>query len=201
MDHYPSSMINLITNLSKLPGIGKKTGERLALHILRSPYREAEQLAQSILELKQKIRLCHECFALSDHTQCAICQNPIRDRSIVCVVENPADMAAIEKSGAYSGLYHILQGVISPLDGVGPDDIRLKELFIRIQKGTIKEIILATNTNVEGEATAGYIAAKLRALPQIKVSRIASGIPMGGELKYIDPVTLKRAIDTRYGMK
>ena len=199
MSFYPSSILNLIRNISMLPGIGEKTAERLAMHILRAPRREAEQLARSILEMKDKTKLCSRCYGLSDSDICNICSDQTRSADILCVVEQPADMAAIEKSGSYKGLYHILQGVLSPMDGVGPDNIRIKELISRIEKNRIKEVVLATGTNVEGEATASYIAQLLNKFP-IKVTRIASGVPMGGDLKYVDQVTLKRAMETRHAV-
>ncbi|QTA85995.1 recombination mediator RecR [Desulfonema magnum] len=197
MSHYPSSVLNLIKAFSKLPGIGEKTAERLAMHILRAPRREAENLSRSILELKEKVRLCSLCFALSDTDICDICANPERDSATLCVVEQPAEMVAIERSGSFNGLYHILQGVLSPMDGIGPDNIRIKELIARVEQGHIREIVLATGTNVEGEATASYIGECLRNYP-VKVTRIASGVPIGGDLKYVDQVTLKRAMETRY---
>lgn len=197
MSFYPSSILNLIRNISRLPGIGEKTAERLAMHILRAPRSEAEQLARSILEMKDKIKLCSTCYALSDSHICNICSDQTRSADILCVVEQPADMVAIEKSGSYKGLYHILQGVLSPMNGVGPDKIKIKELVSRIEKNRIKEVVLATGTNVEGEATASYIAQLLNGYP-VKVTRIASGVPMGGDLKYVDQVTLKRAMDTRH---
>lgn len=198
MNHYPQSVLNLIACLCKLPGIGKKTAERLAMHILRAPRQEARQLASAILELKEKVRLCVRCYGLSDDEICPICSDPARNPSVVCVVETPADMAAIEKSGAFHGLYHILQGVLSPMDNVGPEDIRIPELLSRIGNGTVKEVVLATSTSVEGESTAAYIAERLKPYP-VQVSRIASGIPMGGDLKYVDQVTLKRAMEKRHG--
>jgi len=197
MSYYPSSIMNLIKNIARLPGIGEKTAERLAMHILKVPRAEAEQLSRSILELKNNIKFCSRCFALSDGESCNICSNPSRDRSTLCVVEQPADMVAIEKSGSFKGLYHILQGVLSPMDGIGPDKIRIGELFARIEKENIEEVVVATGTNVEGEATASFIADKLQRYP-VKVTRIASGVPMGGDLKYVDQVTLKRAMETRH---
>jgi len=185
--------------MSKLPGIGEKTAERLAMHILRSPLKEAEQLAASILDIRQKVRICSLCFALSETETCHICSDPSRNTSLICVVEQPADMVAIEKSGSYKGLYHILSGVLSPMNGVGPDDIRIRELIERTREGKVKEIILATNTNVEGEATASYLAQCLAKYPA-KVTRIASGVPIGGDLKYVDQVTLKRAMETRHAV-
>ncbi|MFV9646233.1 MAG: recombination mediator RecR [Desulfobacterales bacterium] len=199
MSFYPSSILNLIRNISRLPGIGEKTAERLAMHILRAPRREAEQLAGSILEMKDKTKLCSTCYAFSDSHICNICSDQTRSAAILCVVEQPADMVAIEKSGSYKGLYHILQGVLSPMNGVGPDKIRIKELISRVEKNRIKEVVLATGTNVEGEATASYIAQLLNKHP-VKVTRIASGVPMGGDLKYVDQVTLKRAMETRHSV-
>lgn len=199
MNHYPSSILKLIKSLSRLPGIGEKTAERLAMHILRAPRREAEQLSSSIVEVKDKIRLCSICFGLSDTDICNICSNRTRTSSILCVVEQPADMVAIEKSGSFTGLYHILEGVLSPMDGIGPDNIRIKELISRISQGEIKEVVLATSTNVEGEATAAYIAERIENY-LIKVTRIASGVPIGGDLKYVDQVTLKKAMETRHAV-
>lgn len=197
MSHYPSSILKLIKYLSRLPGIGEKSAERLAMHILRASRKDAEQLARSIVEIKEKIKLCSVCFAFSDRDVCTICSGQARTASILCVVEQPADMVVLEKSGSFTGLYHILQGVLSPMDGVGPDNIRIKELVNRIAAGKIKEVVLATSTTVEGEATASYIAERLKNYP-VKVTRIASGVPMGGDLKYVDQVTLKRAMETRH---
>ncbi|MDM8549119.1 recombination mediator RecR [Desulfobacterales bacterium HSG2] len=189
-------MLNLIRNLSKLPGIGEKTAERLSMHILRMPIREANELAHSILELRENVRLCSLCFALSDAEICNICGNPERDAALLCVVGQPAEMVAIERSGSFRGLYHILQGVLSPMDGIGPDNIRIRELISRIEEGQVREVVLATSTNVEGEATASYIAECLKDYP-VEVTRIASGVPIGGELKYVDQVTLGRAMEDR----
>lgn len=199
MTHYPPSIVRLVKNFSKLPGIGEKTAERFAMHLLRAPRQEAEQLAQSILELKEKIRLCTECFSLSDDAVCRICNDPSRDAGLLCVVEQPADMVAIEKSGAFMGRYHVLSGTLSPMNGVGPDDIRIKELVSKVARGGLREVIIATSTNVEGEATAAYLMEQLEAFP-IKVTRIASGVPIGGDLKYVDQMTLKRAIESRHGI-
>ncbi|MEA1949386.1 MAG: recombination mediator RecR [Thermodesulfobacteriota bacterium] len=199
MNHYPPSILKLIKSLSKFPGIGEKTAERLAMHILRTPRSEAEQLSSSIVEVKDKIRLCSICFGLSDTDICNICSDRTRTPSILCVVEQPADMVAIEKSGSFTGLYHILEGVLSPMDGIGPDNIRIKELISRISQGEIKEVVLATSTNVEGEATAAYIAERIENY-RIKVTRIASGVPIGGDLKYVDQVTLKKAMETRHAV-
>lgn len=199
MNHYPSSILKLIKSFSRLPGIGEKTAERLTMHILRAPRREAEQLSNSIVEVKNKIRLCSICFGLSDTDICNICSDLARNSSILCVVEQPADMVAIEKSGSFTGLYHILEGVLSPMDGIGPDNIRIKELISRISQGKIKEVVLATGTNVEGEATAAFIAERIENY-RIKVTRIASGVPIGGDLKYVDQVTLKKAMETRHAV-
>jgi len=197
MSHYPSSILKLIKNLSRLPGIGEKSAERLAMHILRAPHKDAEQLARSIVEVKEKITLCSMCFAFSDRDICTICSDRTRTASSLCVVEQPADMVVLEKSGGFTGLYHILQGVLSPMDGVGPDNIRIRELISRLAEGKIKEVVLATSTTVEGEATASYIAERLKNY-QVKLTRIASGVPMGGDLKYVDQVTLRRAMETRH---
>jgi len=199
MNHYPTSIRQVIRQLSKLPGIGEKTAERLAMYILRSSRSDAEQLARSIGELKDKVRLCSICFSLSEEERCSICSNPSRDERLLCVVEQPADMVSIEKSGAYNGRYHVLQGALSPMDGIGPDAIRIRELIARIGEGGIQEVILATGTHVEGEATASYLLGLLEKFP-VKVTRIASGVPIGGDLKYIDQVTLKRAMETRYAL-
>lgn len=198
MNHYPEAIVKLINSLSTLPGIGKKTAERLALHILHAPAHEAAALAGDIIELKTSVRLCTSCFALSDNAHCRICSDPARNPSVICVVENPTDMAAIENSGSFSGVYHILGGVLSPIDGIGPDDIRMAELFTRADPGKVSEIILATKTNVEGEATAAYIQNRLKAAG-IRITRIASGVPMGGDLQYVDPLTMQKAMEKRYG--
>ena len=197
MNYYPASIRNLIRQITKLPGIGEKTAERLALHILKMPPRNAEQLAQSIIEVKDRTRSCSRCHAWSDDRLCHICQDASRNRKQLCIVEQPADMVAVEKSGAFQGVYHILGGVLSPMNGVGPDDIRIGDIFRRVREEVLQEVVIATSTNVEGEATAAYLAEQLQSLP-IKVTRIASGVPMGGDLKYVDQVTLKRALETRH---
>ena len=199
MDYYPRSIKNLINTLARLPGIGRKTAERLAMHILQQPAEDAHRLARSIVDLKKKLRLCSRCFALSDDVLCRICNDPSREPGLICVVEQPADMASIEKSAAFNGRYHILGGCLSPMDGIGPDDIKIAELVARVDKEDVNEIILATGTNVEGESTAAYIAGILGSMP-VKVTRIASGVPMGGDLKYVDQVTLKRAMESRHGI-
>ncbi|MGD9973649.1 MAG: recombination mediator RecR [Desulfatirhabdiaceae bacterium] len=197
MNYYPSAIQNLIKRLGRLPGIGEKSAERLAMHILRSPRNEAEQLARAILDMKDKIRLCATCFGLSEGETCSLCADSRRNPGIVCVVEQPADMISIERSGAFFGRYHILQGVLSPLDGIGPDSIRIRELMARIESGGIGEVVIATSTSVEGEATAAYLHDMLQSTG-VKITRIASGVPMGGDLKYVDQATLKKAMDTRH---
>ncbi len=200
MSHYPPSVLKLIKHLAKLPGVGEKTAERLALHILRAPRTEAEQLSRSIVEIKEKVRHCSLCFSLSDTDICQICSNPARTSSMLCVVEQPADMVAIEKSESFKGLYHILGGALSPMDGIGPDNIRIKELVSRIAQGKIEEVILATSTTIEGETTADFIADHL-GNPPVKITRIASGVPVGGDLKYVDQVTLRKSMETRHAIK
>lgn len=199
MKYYPKSIVNVIKNISKLPGIGEKTAERLTMHILKAPRAEAEQLTRSIMELKERVRLCSKCYALSDAETCAVCNDTTRNSTLVCVVEQPADMVSIEKSGAFKGYYHILGGVLSPMNGIGPNDIRIAELVSRVKNDAIREVVLATSTSVEGEATASYINDILKKHP-VDVTRIASGVPMGGDLKYVDQVTLKRAMETRHAV-
>jgi recombination protein RecR len=199
MQHYPESIRVLIRNLARLPGVGEKTAERLAIHILRQPLQEVEQLAHSMMVVKQKIKLCAMCFALSDTDKCHICQDPARNSAQLCIVEQPADMVSIEKSGAYNGLYHVLGGVLAPLDGIGPQELRIKELFDRVGQGLVKEVIIATGTSVEGESTAGYIAQHI-GHESVKVTRIATGVPVGGDLKYVDQMTLRCALESRHGI-
>ena len=199
MYHYPQSVLTLIKHLAKLPGIGEKTAERLAAHILKMKREEAEDLARSIMALKEKIRICSMCLGMSDNETCNICGDPARDAGLLCVVEQPADMASIEKSGSFKGLYHILNGTLSPKNGIGPDDINLRELVDRVQGGAVKEVVIATGTNLEGESTAAYVAEVLKQHP-VKVTRIASGVPIGGDLKYVDQVTLRKAMETRHAV-
>jgi len=197
MTNYPPTLVQLIKQFAKLPGIGEKTAIRLALHVMRSSKDEADMLAKSICLVKEKIRLCEQCYGLTDQPVCQICQNASRDNSIICVVEQTDDLASIEQSGAFKGQYHVLHGTISPMNGIGPDDIRIPELLTKVSKGSIKEIVIATNTNVEGEMTGSYIA-KCLASYDIKISRIASGVPIGSDLKYIDQLTMKRAMENRH---
>jgi recombination protein RecR len=186
----------LIQELSRLPGIGEKTASRLALHILRSSRESAESLSRAILEVKEKIRLCSRCFNLTDQDLCRICQDAKRNQEVVCVVSGPEDLMALERSGGYRGLYHVLHGVLSPLEGIGPQDLRLEELLSRLRGGTIQEVILATNPSVEGEATAQYLSQVIKPLG-MRVTRIARGVPMGGDLQYIDQVTLAKSLENR----
>jgi recombination protein RecR len=189
----------LILRLGRLPGIGEKTATRLAFHILRAPEAQARELAQAILEVREKIRLCSVCCNLTEQDPCAICADARRDGTIVCVVAQPTDLLAIERSGQFHGRYHVLHGALSPLDGIGPDDLRIGDLLRRVGPEGVVEVILATSPNVEGEATAMYIARLLKPAG-LKVTRIASGVPIGGELEYVDQVTLTRALEGRREM-
>ncbi len=195
MDYYGSQMSHLIEQLSSLPGIGGKSAQRLAFHIIHMPKERVEQLAQAITEARENVRYCRECCTLTDQEVCPICSNPARDKKTIMVVENTRDLAAYEKTGKYEGVYHVLHGAISPMLGIGPGDIRLRELMQRLQ-GEVNEVIIATNSSLEGETTAMYIS-KLIKPTGIKVSRIASGVPVGGDLEYIDEVTLLRALEGR----
>lgn len=179
-----------------MPGIGKRTAERLAFYVLNLETEEAGALAAAVLEAKEKIRFCPVCQSLTDITPCEICSNPRRDGSVICVVENPKDILALEKIQEYHGLYHVLHGAISPMDGVGPEQLKIKELLARLSDGAVREVIMATNPNIEGEATAMYISRLLKPLG-ILVTRIAHGIPVGGDLEYADEVTLTRALEGR----
>jgi len=188
---------HLIEALTRLPGIGRKTASRLAFHILRSSSSEAQQLARAILDVKEKIRLCSVCFNLTDEDPCRICQDERRARDVLCVVEGPNDLIAIENTGDFNGRYHVLHGTISPLEGVGPDDLKIRELLERLQKEEISEVILATNPTVEGGATALYLSNLIKSFNNIKVTRIAYGIPMGSEIEYSDGMTLSKALEGR----
>ena len=199
MQHV-APLVKLIDHLRRLPGIGSKSATRLAYHILTLDPKQAESLAQAIMEAKEKIRYCSQCFALTDNDPCYICKAETRDHSIICVVEEPQDVAAMERAREYKGLYHVLHGALSPLDGVGPDQIRIRELLARIRSGGVAEIILATNPDVEGEATAMYLSKLLKPLGLI-VTRIGHGLPMGGELEYADEVTLSKAMENRREME
>ena len=194
---YALPIAKLIEEFSKLPGIGKRSAERLAFHVLKQPKENVERFSKALTEAKEKITFCPICQSLTDTTPCSICQNPKRDTSVICVVENPKDIIAMEKTKEFSGVYHVLHGVISPIDGIGPDDIKIKELLLRTKDGNVKEIIMATNPSIEGEATAMYISNLFKNFG-IKVTRIAHGLPVGGELEYADEVTLTRALEGRH---
>lgn len=188
----------LINELSKLPGIGEKTAARLAFFLLASENGYAERLAQRITELKQRIRICEECFQFTEASPCAICADARRDHALICVIEQPATLLAIEKTGEYRGLYHVLHGALSPLNGVGPDQLRARELLVRLEKNpAVREVILATNPNTEGEATALYLS-KLLQPTGLLMTKIASGVPVGGDLEYADQITLSRALSARH---
>lgn len=195
MDYYSRQISRLIEQLSGLPGIGPKSAQRLAFHILSMPEENVEKLGDAIIQAKRNVHYCKECLTLTDEELCPICRNKDRDHGVIMVVEDTRDLAAYEKTGKYEGVYHVLHGAISPMLGIGPGDIRLKELMQRLQ-GEVKEVIIATNSSLEGETTAMYIS-KLIKPTGIKVTRIASGVPVGGDLEYIDEVTLLRALEGR----
>lgn len=196
MHIVPPALEELIESFTKLPGIGKKTATRLALNILRKPQKQAEEFANSLQNLHRSIQLCSQCFTFSDNNPCPICIDEKRDKSTVCVVEEPGDLLAIEKTSSYRGHYHVLHGVLSPIDGIGPNEIKFQELLRRISQGTIKEILIATSSTVPGEATASFLIDKLQG-KNVKLTRLACGIPMGMDIKYADKYTLAKAIETR----
>jgi recombination protein RecR len=203
MSTYPAPLARLVQELSKLPGIGEKTAARLAFHMLKSSKDDISSLADSIAKLRQEIGLCRRCFGFSevkphdeDGALCEICRNPKRAEETICVVEEPSDLIAVEKSQEYRGLYHVLHGTISPLDGIGPDALRIKELLERLRNGVVREVIVATNPTMDGEATALYLSKVIKPLG-VSVTRIARGLPMGGDLEYIDAVTLGKALEGR----
>ena len=186
----------LVAALRRLPGIGVKSATRLAFHMLSTPEAQVQELAEAIVRLKKEIVLCAECFDLTDASPCAICRDERRDASQLCVVEEPADLAAIEASGGYSGRYHVLGGALSPIDGIGPDELRIADLESRVRRGGVREMILATNPTAEGDATAHYLADRLRGCG-VRATRIACGMPLGGDLEYADPVTIGRSLQNR----
>lgn len=196
MSYYSPSIEKLIEAFEKLPSIGNKTAARLAFHILNSSNEETESFVNAILEAKKNLKYCSVCFNISDSDPCTICANQGRDKSLICVVEDVKDVVAMERTHEFKGLYHVLHGSISPMNGVGPDDIKIKELLARLMDGEVKEVVLATNPRVEGEATAMYLSKLIKPLG-IKVTRIAHGIPVGGDLEYTDEVTLSRALEGR----
>ncbi len=189
----------LIQQLGKLPGIGEKTATRLAFFVLRAPEGFARELAAAVLDVKDRIRCCSTCMNLTERDPCTFCEDARRDSQTICVVAHPTDLLAIERTGNFRGRYHVLHGVLSPLDGIGPDDIRLRELLARLEDGAIREVIVATSPNVEGEATALYVSRMVKPLG-VRVTRIASGVPIGGELEFADGVTISRALESRREM-
>ncbi|PYV43420.1 MAG: recombination protein RecR [Acidobacteria bacterium] len=196
MRDYAAPLETLIEEFKKLPGIGSKSAQRLAFHIIRTSRNEAEKLAQAILQLKEAIHYCSICNNITDVDPCRYCTDPSRDRSMICVLEEPHNLISIEKTREYHGLYHVLLGVLSPLQGIGPDQLKIKGLMDRVKTGEVKEIILATNPNVEGEATALYLSKLIKPL-EIRVTRIAMGVPVGGDLDYADDVTVSKALEGR----
>lgn len=199
MQIVPPALERLIADLTRLPGIGRKTATRLALYILRRPVAEALSLAEDLAALHAAIRMCGRCFVFSETDPCSICSDARRDDRLVCVVEEPGDLMAIEKTGVFLGVYHILHGVLAPMDGIGPEELKVKELFDRIKEQEVAEILIATSSTVPGEATASFLMDRLRRFP-VRVSRLACGIPMGMDIKYADEHTLARAIETRQNM-
>lgn len=196
MNYYAAPIAKLIEAFTRLPGIGSKTAQRLAFHLLDMPQKEAEELAYAIINAKRSVRYCEICSNITDSDRCNICSDAKRDENLICVVEDPRDVVAMEKTREFKGRYHVLHGAISPMDGIGPDDIGLKELLARLKGGNIKEVILATNPNIEGEATAMYISKLIKPLG-VKTTRIAHGVPVGGDLEYADEVTLMKALEGR----
>jgi recombination protein RecR len=197
---YAPPVQRLVTELSKLPGVGNRTAQRLAFHLLRTSAEDAGALAEAILEVKEKIRLCEVCFNLTDEPRCRICQDPRRDHALICVVEEPSDVIPMERTHEYHGVYHVLGGALSPIDGIDPEDLKISELFARVSspEGAVREVVLATNPTTTGEATALHIADELRArAPEVAVTRLASGLPVGSDLEYADEVTLGKAFAGR----
>jgi recombination protein RecR len=196
---YEGPIQDLIDELARLPGIGPKSAQRLAFYMVKASAEDARRLAEAIVGAKEKVRFCRECFSVAEGELCRVCRDPGRDPTVVCVVEEPKDQAAVEKAGVIKGRYHILGGAISPLDGIGPDDLRVQELLDRVARDGVEEVILATNPNLEGNATAMYVAALLKPIG-VRVTRLASGLPVGGDLEYADEVTLGQALEGRREM-
>jgi len=194
LNTIPKSIVRLIEEFSRFPGIGRKTAQRMAFHVLNAPNDQAVQLSQSVMDMKTKIKFCSVCNGITEEYSCTICLDPKRDQKSICIVEDSADIYTFEKTNAFQGVYHVLGGVLSPLDGIGPEDLNIKSLLSRIEPGC--EVVLATNPSIEGEATSLYIA-KLLKKDSIKVTRLARGLPMGGDLEYIDDATIMRAIEGR----
>lgn len=199
MLHYAKPLARLVAELEKLPGIGPKSAQRMAFHLLRIPLEEARQLAEAILEVKARLTFCRECFNFADQELCEICRDPKRDATLLCVVAEPRDLIAVEKTNEFRGLYHVLQGVISPQEGIMPDMLRIRELLPRLSRYNVQEVVIATNPTVEGDATAFYLAKLLKPLG-VKVTRIAHGLPAGGDLDYADQATLISALTWRREM-
>jgi recombination protein RecR len=195
----PRALNSLVDELSRLPGIGEKTAQRLAFFILRSPNIRAERLAQAIVEVKEKILFCSQCSGITEMDPCSLCTDPARDRSLICVVEDPSDVFLVERTGVFKGLYHVLMGALSPLDGIGPEQLKIDTLLERVDAGGVREIICATNPNMEGEATVLYLA-KLMKPRGIRLTRLAHGLPVGGHLEYTDEVTLSRSFEGRHDL-
>ncbi|HTR60478.1 MAG TPA: recombination mediator RecR [Candidatus Binataceae bacterium] len=196
-DGLPPAMTRLVKELSRLPGIGEKTASRLAFNLLNRPRDQVIALAESLLEMKERVGLCADCFGLSDNPRCQVCEDPAREREVICVVEGPADLMAIERARSFNGVYHVLHGAVSPLDGIGPEDVKINELLARLSPpAQVREVIIATNATVEGEATALYIARALKPLG-VKATRLARGLPAGGDLEYSDAATLTSALSGR----
>jgi len=193
---YAAAVQDLIDELGRLPGIGPKSAQRIAFHLLKLPSEDALRLARAVTTVKERVSWCRRCFNISESEECGICSDSRRDATLVCVVEEPRDVIAIEKTREFRGRYHVLQGAISPIDGIGPDKLRIRELLARIQGEGIEELILCTNPNIEGDATAMYLTSLLKDLP-VKVSQLASGLPVGGDLEYADEITLGRALEGR----
>ena len=198
MQVFSPSVENLVAQLTRLPGVGTRTAQRLAFHLLRVPKEEALALAEAIRVVKERIGFCRECGNLTEEELCAVCRDERRDRSVICVVEQPADLVSVERTHAYRGVYHVLGGALSPLDGVEPEHLRIDELLRRVDRNGVEEVVLATNPNMTGEATAAYLADRLR--DRTRVTRLASGLPVGGDLEYADEVTLGRALSGRREM-
>ena len=196
MQFFPAALQNLSDQFARLPGIGGKTAQRLAFHVLELPLEDAEEFAQAILDAKKQVHTCPECQNLTDRALCPICDDDMRDKSVICVVAEPKDVIAMERSREFRGVYHVLHGVISPLNHVTQDDIRVRELLLRVGRGEVREVIMATNPDTEGEATAMYISRLLRPM-EVKVTRLAYGVPVGSQLEYADEVTLSRALEGR----
>ena len=197
MASYAKPLVRLLDLLERLPGIGPRSAERIAFHLLRLPKEDARQLSQALIDVKERLRFCDICFNLSEAARCMVCEDPTRDASIICVVEEPKDVLSIEKTGAFHGLYHVLLGAIAPLDGIGPELLKIDELVSRLSAGAVQEVVIATDADKDGETTAAYLSKLLHSLDGLKITRLASGIPVGSHLEYADQETLSRALEGR----